>query len=332
MDETGLRVLIVVDDENRLLGIITDGDLRRAIINGIDLKKHITLVMTKNPKTINVSNHKDEALELMKKYSLEHIPVIDKENKLVDLILWSDFLNDGKIIYPLKETPVVIMAGGKGTRLDPFTKILPKPLIPVGDKPIIEIIIRNFRKYGFNNFIISLNYRAEMIKLYFSENPIGHQIDFIEEKEFLGTAGSLSINKEKLTNTFIVSNSDVIVDVNFDTLLDYHKKSKNRATILGVIRHIKIPYGVLEMKNADLDEIVEKPEYHFIINSGIYVLEPEIVQLIPRNQPMDMPSLLKAAKEKGFKTQVYPISCSWFDVGEWKDYQNALEYIERYSK
>ena len=330
MDKAALQVLIVADNEDKLLGIVTDGDVRRAIINAIDFKEPISSIMNKNPITMLYSGDKNEALKLMKKYVVRCIPVIDEENKVVGLVLWKDFLNDGKVSYPPKGVPVVIMAGGKGVRLDPFTKILPKPLIPIGEKPIIELIMDNFKKYGFNKFLISLNYRAEMIKMYFSENPTDYRIEYVQEKEFLGTAGSLSLIKSKLRDTFILSNCDIIIDTNFDRLLNYHKENKNKVTILAVIRHIKIPYGVLKMQNADLDEFIEKPEYHFIVNSGVYALEPDIIDLIPKNQPMDMPDLLLLAKKKGFKIQVYPMSCSWFDVGEWEEYKKATEYMGKY--
>lgn len=332
MDKAALQVLMVVDDEDKLLGIVTDGDIRRTIINGIDFKESVSSIMTKNPIAMPYLGDKDGALRLMKKYVIRHIPVVDKENRVMGLILWEDFIKNGEVTYSSKDTPVVIMAGGKGVRLDPFTKILPKPLIPIGEKPIIELIMDNFRKYGFNKFLISLNYRAEMIKMYFSENPNNYQIDYVQERKFLGTVGALRLVKSKLKDTFILSNCDIIIDANFDRLLNYHRENKNKATILAVIRHIRIPYGVLKMQNADLDEFIEKPEYHFIVNSGIYALEPDIIDLIPENQLMDMPDLLLSAKKKEFKIQVYPMSCPWFDVGEWEEYKKVMEYMSKDSE
>jgi dTDP-glucose pyrophosphorylase len=330
MDKITLQVLIVVDEEDRILGIITDGNIRRAIIKGLSFDAPISLMMTKNPIVINNSSDKKEALQLMRKHEIRHIPVIDDKNKVIGIYLWTDFLKKGEIRYSKKGNSVVIMAGGKGARLDPFTKILPKPLIPIEEKPIIEIIMDNFKRYGFDKFIISLNYKAEMIKMYFSENPNNYEISYIQEENFLGTIGALSLIKNKLDNTFIVSNCDVIIDVNFDTLLNYHRESKNQITVLGVIRHIKIPYGVLKMQNADLEEITEKPDYHFIVNSGIYILEPDIIDLIPRNKITDMPDLLLLAKKRGFKVQVYPANCSWFDIGEWGEYKKAIEYMDKH--
>ncbi len=334
IDKSALQVLVVVDEEDRILGIVTDGDMRRAIIKDLDFKTSIQDIMTKNPIVISYKSNKEEALQLMKKYEIKHIPVIDEKNKIIDIFLWKDFLKNSEVACAIKNVPVIIMAGGKGKRLDPFTKILPKPLIPIDEKPVIEVIMDNFKKYGFNKFIIALNYKAEMIKMYFAENPNNYQIEYIQEEDFLGTIGALSLIKEKLGGTFIVSNCDVVIDANYDSLLNYHKQNNNQITILGVSRNINIPYGILNMKNecADFEEIIEKPDYHFIVNSGVYILEQKVVDLIPRNQPTDMPELLVLAKKKEFKIQVYPVNCSWFDIGEWGEYKRAIEYMDKYGE
>jgi len=334
IDQSGLQVLIVVDEEDRILGIVTDGDIRRAIIKGLDFKIPIRDIMTKNPIAISYKSNKEEALQLMRKYEIRHIPVVDEKNKIIDIFLWKDFLKNGEVVCAIKSVPVIIMAGGKGKRLDPFTKILPKPLISIDEKPVIEVIMDNFKKYGFNKFIIALNYKAEMIKMYFAENPNNYQIEYIQEKDFLGTIGALSLIEEKVDDTFIVSNCDVVIDANYDDLLKYHKQNNNQITVLGVSRNINIPYGILNMKNAcaDFEEIIEKPDYHFIVNSGVYVLEQEIIDLIPKNQLTDMPDLLMLAKKKGFKIQVYPVNCSWFDIGEWGEYKKAIEYMDKHGE
>jgi len=331
MDEIGLQVLIVVDEKDRILGIVTDGNIRRAIIKGLDFKTLLQDIMTKNPIVISYQSNKEEALRLMEKYEIRHIPVVDEKNKIIDVFLWIDFLKSGEVACSIKSVPIIIMAGGKGKRLDPFTKILPKPLIPIDEKPAIEVIMDNFKKYGFNKFIITLNYKAEMIKMYFAENPNDYQIEYVQEKDFLGTIGAISLTKEKLGGTFIVSNCDVIIDANYDDLFNYHKQNNNQITVLGVSRNINIPYGILNMKNAsaDFEEIIEKPDYHFIVNSGIYILEPKVVELIPKNQQIDMPDLLVLAKKKEFKIQIYPVNCSWFDIGEWGEYKKAIEYMEK---
>lgn len=327
MDKGALQFLVVVDELNKILGVVTDGDIRRAIIINVDFNIPIKMVMNPHPITMLFPVNKEKAFALMKEHSIKHIPVVNEQKQIVDIVLWDSLFKDSQASYPYMDTPVVIMAGGKGTRLDPFTKILPKPLIPIGDKPIIEIIMDRFKKYGFNKFTISVNYKAEMIKMYFTENPSDYQIDYIKEKEFLGTAGALSLAKDKLQDTFIVSNCDVITDADFNNFLNYHKENKNQATVFAVLRHIKIPYGVMQIKNGDLEHILEKPEYSFVINTGIYALEPDMIDLIPEDSVMNMPDLLLLAKKRGLKVQVYPMSCSWFDVGEWEEYKKALEFI-----
>lgn len=329
MNNSAFQVLIVVNRENKILGVVTDGDIRRAIVNNVSFEEPVKSIMNPNPKTIPHPASKRKAVKLMQDYGIKHIPVINEQKEVVGMVLWSDLINEGKLAYTPKTNPVVIMAGGKGTRLDPFTKILPKPLIPIGDKPIIEVIMKNFKKYGFNNFVISLNYKAEIIKLYFLENANGYNVNYTQEQESLGTAGALQLAKEKLTETFIVSNCDVIIEMDFDGFLNYHRKNGNDATIVGVVKNMQIPYGVIEAKDGNLTQMIEKPEYNLVINSGVYILEPKLIDLIPKNQSMDMPTLLIKAKQNGLKVGVYPISSNWFDVGQWEEYQRTLEYFKK---
>lgn len=327
MDQSTLQVLIVVDDIERILGIVTDGDVRRAVINNRDFEDPISLIMNPSPITIPFPAEKQKALQKMRKHGISQLPAVNEEKQIKKLYLLNDFIEEGETIYSEKKTPVVIMAGGKGTRLDPFTKILPKPLIPLDNKPIIEVVMDKFRKYGFTKFIVSLNYKAELIKMYFAENPSDFDIDFVTEESFLGTAGGLTLAEDKIKETFILSNCDVITDANLDSLFKYHKEHQGIATVLAIFRYIKIPYGILQVKDGDLEDIVEKPEYHFIVNSGIYILEPDIFQLIPEGKSIDMPDLLSLAKKKGYKVQVFPVSASWFDIGEWEEYKRAVHFI-----
>ncbi len=327
LNENRLQILLVVNSDRVLLGTVTDGDIRRSILNNISLDKPIIRIMNKNPK-YTYGGETQKARELMLKYKLKNIPVVDEARRVVDLVLMEDILETKEKIRP-KNNQVLIMAGGKGSRLDPFTKILPKPLIPVGDKPIIEIIMNSFNKYGFNNFIISLNYKAEIIKLYFLENANGYNVSYTHEDIPLGTAGALGLAKDRLKETFIVSNCDVIIDVDFDKLLDFHVRNKNFATVVGVVKHMQIPYGVIEVKDNKLHQMIEKPEYDFVINSGVYVLEPEIIDLIPENEAANMPDLLLKAKDLGHKIGVFPISNKWFDIGQWEEYQSTLEYFKK---
>jgi dTDP-glucose pyrophosphorylase len=327
MNSNSMQVLLVIDENRKLLGVITDGDVRRALLENISFDTPVRSIMARDPVVLNYPPDKKQALTLMKEKGINHIPLVDAAMKICGLLLWKDFFENGDVSVAKKNNKIIIMAGGKGTRLDIFTRILPKPLIPVGEKPMIEHIIENFAKYGFHKFTLSLNYKAEMIKLYFSDNHKKYKIDYIQEKDYLGTAGALALGRQSLTDTFIVSNCDVLIDANMDELLAFHRKNGNTATILGMVRNIKIPYGVLKAQKSDLEDIVEKPEYHFVINSGIYVLEPEIIDLIQKNQFCDMPDLLLAAKKAGHKVQIYPMTCSWFDIGQWSEYQKAIEHM-----
>jgi len=328
MNKQAMQVLLVVNKKRKLEGIVTDGDIRRAIINNISFSESVAKIMNTKPITMEAPPDKEKAIKMMKKYDIRHIPVLDREGKITGLLMWKDFFSNGDITVEKKPNIVVIMAGGKGSRLDVFTKILPKPLIPIGEKPIIEHVIDHFVKYGFQRFLLSLNYKAEMIKIYFSDGQKkGYLVDFVQENDFLGTAGALSLMREKLTETFLVSNCDILIDANMEQLLHYHLKHRNDATILGIVRNVEIPYGVLHTRQATLDRIVEKPEFHFVINSGVYVLEPQIVNLIEDNQPVDMPSLLMRAKERNFKVQIFPMTCTWFDIGQWSEYQRAIQHI-----
>jgi dTDP-glucose pyrophosphorylase len=329
MNESGHQILVVVDQDEKVLGIITDGDIRRGLIKNTSLDEPIKKIMNRNPIILRDPCNDKEAIKLMKKYSIKHIPILDDRNRLIDIKTLASFINNGKLEYEKKDIPVVIIAGGKGTRLDPFTRILPKPLIPLGGKPIIEIIIDRFRKYGFNRFLISVNYKRNMIKAYFLEKKIDYDIDYVEENRYLGTAGAIVLAKNKLKDTFIVSNCDIITDANYDDLLNYHRDNKSHATILAVIRNFKIPYGVLKYRNRFFECITEKPEYSFLVNAGVYVLEPDIFRLLKREGAINMTELLMLAKKNKLRVMVYPVNCRWFDVGEWDEYKKAVEYIEK---
>ncbi len=329
LNENRLQILVVVNEEQVLAGTVTDGDIRRAILRDLSLEHPVREIMNKNPVFVR-TGEENRAYNLMLKKRIKAVPVVDEGKRVTGLLLLEDFLGPKKEKEAKKKSNfVVIMAGGKGCRLDPFTKILPKPLIPIGDRPIIEIIMKNFQRCGFNNFLLTLNYKAEMIKIYFSENPEGFNIYYTEEEKFLGTAGSLSLAKDKLHETFLVSNCDVIMEMDFEKLLNHHRHAGNHCTVVGVVKHMQIPYGVLETENGALVRLREKPEYDLVINSGIYALEPEVIGLIPENRPFDMPELLLAARAAGYKVGVYPVSSNWFDVGQWEEYQRTLEYFKR---
>jgi NDP-sugar pyrophosphorylase family protein len=221
----------------------------------------------------------------------------------------------------------VIMAGGKGTRLDPFTRILPKPLIPIGDKSIIEIIIDKFLKYQINHFIVSVNEKSKIIKSYFEELNPPYSISYIHEPKPLGTAGSLKYLDKKDCHSIIVTNCDIIIDADYADLVDSHLKDNNDITLVASMKQYKIPYGVCEIENGGaLKTIIEKPEYNFLVNTGMYIIKTESLKLVPFEEYFHMTHLIEKVKAAGGKIGVYPISeSSWIDTGEWEEYKNALK-------
>ena len=332
LNETAAKILFVVDTDSRLLGTVTDGDIRRGIINGKQLTSDVSNIMTAKFISVNSECHnvQKEAKELMHQNLIEHIPVVNEQGLIVDVISWVDYLadDDHNKSQSFLQTPVIIMAGGKGTRLDPFTKILPKPLIPLGNKPIIEHIMEHFYKNGFNNFILILNYKKEMIRMYFSENTPSYNLEFIYEDDYLGTAGGLSLLKNRLTDAFIVTNCDTILEGDYRDFFDWHNDRKNLMSIVGSHREITVPYGVLNMKNGSLVEINEKPMFDLFINTGTYVFEPEVLDFINPNEHLDMDKLIgrvKASHEN--KIGVYPYWGKWFDIGQWDEYRRSLKYL-----
>ena len=221
------------------------------------------------------------------------------------------------------------MAGGKGTRLDPYTKIIPKPLIPIGDIPIVERIIDRFNEYGCNTFYLTVNYKKNMIKAYFSDEDKGYEVKFVDEDQPLGTAGSLSMMKDKLKDTFFVSNCDILIDANYSHILKQHKKNKNKITLVTSLKNYTIPYGVIEINdNGAIKNMTEKPEYDFLVNTGMYILEPEVLNDIPQNTFFHITDLINEYIVKGETIGVYPVSENqWLDMGEFKEMENMLERL-----
>lgn len=327
LDETAHKILFITEG-NVLKGVLTDGDIRRWILKNGKLSEKVSLIMNSNPIYVDARDvHKTK--EIMKKKMIEAIPVVNKNKEVVDVIFWHDnFKEKLKYINEIRN-PVVIMAGGKGTRLYPFTKVLPKPLIPIGDIPIIERIINRFRDYGCYKFYLTLNYKKNMIKAYFSEIERNYEIDYIEEDKPLGTVGSLYLLKKKINDTFFLSNCDILIDGNYSDMLRYHKENKNKITIITSLKHNIIPYGVIQLKkDGTVKTIVEKPEYDFLVNTGMYILEPETIYDIPENKFYHITDLINYYITKGEKIGTYPVSDkSWLDMGQFKEMENMIERL-----
>jgi len=324
-------ILFVVDIENKLLGTITDGDIRRGLLRGVRFDENIDAVTFKD--FVYVNHDAPDLHTTVKKIMLEtrneQIPVLNSEGQITDVMLLIDIFgeNSKKELPKLVSNQVVIMAGGVGSRLDPFTKILPKPLIPVGDLPVIEVIMNNFYRYGMHRFTYTLNYKKEYIKLYLSENNHRYDIDWVEEPNYLGTAGSLSLLKQKLRETFIVTNCDSLLDVDYTKILKWHARQKAKITIIGCHREYEIPFGVLQLADGKLEKIKEKPVHDMIINTGVYVMEPDALDHIPEGQPMDMNQLIDRVSAQD-KVSVFTVYDGWLDIGQWKEYKQNIGKID----
>lgn len=330
LNETAEKIIFIVDEGDRLLGTITDGDVRRGIIKGLKVTDSIESIIHRNPTTVSrdLAEREDRIKEIMVSRKLDHIPVLDGEGRIVDVIFWIDVIKEKVDLQPaaLRANRIVIMAGGKGTRLDPFTKVLPKPLIPIGNRPIIEIIMERFFRFGFHKFTYTLNYKKEYLKLFLKENRFPYSIDWVEEEDFMGTAGGLSLLARKVKRTFFVTNCDSLLDVDFEKVLDWHREQRAAITVIGCHSEVKIPFGVLDISDGRLESISEKPVHDIIINTGVYVMEPRIFSYIPRKTRMDMNELIANVMEKE-KVSVYPIYGGWLDIGQWEEYKETVKHL-----
>lgn len=332
MDELDRKLLIVFDGK-KYFGLLSIGDIQRGIIRNVQLDQPVETVMRKNIRVARPDDDKDAVRKMMVEFRTEMMPVVDEENNLVDVFFWEDEFtermqpegNDLKV-------PVVIMAGGFGSRLKPLTNIIPKPLVPIGDKPILEIIIDGFNKLGVTEFHLSVNYKHEMIRYYFDHlKEKKYSLNYFMEDKPLGTAGSISLLKDVLKSTFFVSNCDILIDQDYRDIYNYHKESGNEITLVGSLKHHKIPYGTLEMgEGGRLISMKEKPEITYVINSGMYVLEPSVIKEIPDDTFFHITELIEKVRARGGKVGVFPVSeKSWFDIGEWNEYQQTLKSFEK---
>jgi dTDP-glucose pyrophosphorylase/predicted transcriptional regulator len=328
LKETSERILFVVNKKDKLLGTVTDGDIRTGLINGLDFVQPIRKVMYRRFVAVKTGTPDIQRVvkQLMVDNKIEQIPVLDESGVITDVFLWTDLLGKRKSVTANKilENAVVVMAGGKGTRLDPFTRILPKPLIPIGNKPIIELIMESFYQYGFHRFVYSLNYKKEYIKLFLKENKSPYQVSWVEEDNYMGTAGSLALLKNRVKDTFFVTNCDSLLRVDYQDVLKWHRENKAIMTILGCHNEVKIPFGVLQSHNGILEKILEKPVHDMIINTGVYVMEPKVISYMNRKKKMDMNELIEVLVKKE-KVVVYPIYGGWVDIGQWEEYKKSVE-------
>lgn len=330
MDNENLNLLVIINSTKKVKGIFTMGDFRRVVFFGLDIDNKVDSIINKNFEFLINGFSKNEAKKIFDNNELIYeIPVLNKSFQLLKIISRDNFYSSKNLIKKninLNNFPVVIMAGGKGTRLDPFTRILPKPLIPCGKNPIIRVIMDYFLKTGPKKFYISVNEKSNMIKAYFHDLKSVYNLKYIEEKKPLGTAGSLRFLKNKIKNTFFVTNSDILIQSHYPAMLEFHKNNKYDLTLISSMRNYKISYGVCNFnKKGELINIKEKPQYDYFVNTGFYIVEPKVLELIPYNIKFDMTELINKAREKKMKIGVFPISeNSWTDIGQWSEYKKNI--------
>lgn len=327
MDNAQKKILFIVNNENVLLGVINDGDIRRWILKENSLDRNVSEAMNQKPIFLKIGYPEDEAKKTMLSTGVDCIPILDEDKKVVSAVWWIDFFKGNSWKKRAIDAPVVIMAGGEGKRLLPFTNVLPKPLMPIGESTIIELIINKFVEHGANDFYLSLNYKSNLIKAYFNDFKHNYNMHFTSEQEPLGTAGSLRLLKTELKGTFFTCNCDTLIEADYADILDFHKESKNKITLVGSMKHYKIPYGVCEIENGGyLRSIQEKPEHDHLVITGLYVLEPETLTDIPEKTFYHMTDLINIYIKEGKKVGVYPVSeKSWLDTGHLEELQELLK-------
>lgn len=329
MDEVRSKLLFVFDGDD-FDCIITIGDIQRAIIKNADMSRVISEILDRDKIYAHEDETREQIKEVMIRESIDCMPILNSNREIVDVLFWSDLFNQSVTETREKiELPVVIMAGGKGTRLKPITNVIPKPLVPIGDKTILEVIMDQFESIGCHKFYMSVNYKADMMKYYLSQLPHHYDIDFFMEDKPLGTIGSVSLLKGKITTPFFVSNCDSINDQDYRDVYEYHQDNHNDLTIVTMVKSFKIPYGVIETgEDGLMVALHEKPEQTYMVNTGVYVLNPELIDEIPEGEFFHITHLMEKVKARGGRVGCFPVSEeSWKDMGEWPEYLKMINVL-----
>lgn len=310
----GKGIVYVCRADGTLIGVATDGNIRRYIVNGGDLSANIMSAANLEPRFL-YSDSPDDHDAFMKNNKITSVPVLDRQGKIKSISL----LNATRVYNNKKlNIPVVIMAGGKGTRLLPYTQVLPKPLIPVGDRTITELIMERFEQFGCDRFSMIVNYKKNLIKAFFADTDFQHDISFVDETQFMGTGGGLALLKDSCSSTFFLTNCDVILDEDYGDILHYHREHGNIITMVCAVRRVVIPYGTVEIsESGHASKISEKPAFSVMTNTGFYVIEPEFLDIIPQEQHIDITDLIQMCIDSGKNVGVYPVSeNAWMDMGQ----------------
>lgn len=314
-----VQVGLVIDTQQKLIGTVTDGDLRRGLLRGITTDGPVRAIMNTTPRTIRFGEPRGDISAFMRREKIKHLPVVDFAGRAVDLITIETLLAPAQQPYP-----IVLMAGGEGRRLRPLTEHTPKPMLDVGGRPILETIIRRFAEAGFSDFHISVNYRADVIQNHFGDgSTLGVDISYIEEDLPLGTAGPLARLSARQESPLLVMNGDILSKVDPVQMIDFHRENASAATMAVRNYEVQVPYGVVDIAENEIRGLREKPVSRHFINAGIYVLSPDALDLVPRDQPFDMPDLFEACRAQDMRTHAYPVEEYWVDIGQIDDYRRA---------
>ncbi len=321
IDKGSMQIALIVDENNKLLGTLTDGDIRRGLIKGLGLNSSIETIIFKSPTVVNLNSTKEEILQLALIKKLHQIPVVDDDGKVIGIQQIDELLKP-----KIKTNKVVLMVGGLGTRLRPLTENTPKPMLKVGNKPILQTIVEKFAQYGYTNIIMCVNYKSDIIQDYFGDGKqFGVDIEYIFEEQRMGTAGALSLLPKKPNEPFFVMNGDLLTNVNFEHLHDYHLENSSIATMCVREYDFQVPYGVVKVDDNKILSIEEKPIHKFFISAGIYMLSSESLDYIPQNEFYDMPTLFEKLINESKNTISFPLREYWLDIGRIEEYKKANE-------
>lgn len=321
IDKGSMQIALVVDKNDKLLGTLTDGDVRRGILKGLDLNSSIEIIIFKNPTVVKIGTTKEEILKIALSKKLHQIPIVDDSGRVLGI------KEIEELVEPkIKTNKVILMVGGLGTRLRPLTQDTPKPMLKVGDKPILQTIIEKFAEYGYINIVMCVNYKSQIIQDYFGDgSKFSVNIEYVLEEQRMGTAGALSLLKDKPSEPFFVMNGDLLTNVNFENLNNYHMATNSIGTMCVREYELQVPYGVVNINDGRIISIEEKPTHKFFVSAGIYMLSPEVLNYVPKNEFFDMPALFEKLINLSKNIISFPIREYWLDIGRMEEYQRANE-------
>jgi dTDP-glucose pyrophosphorylase len=324
IDRSSLQIALVVDGNDHLVGTVTDGDIRRGLLRGLNLDSAASQVMNAKPKVAREGMSRAEFIELLRRHDLHHLPLVDDAGRLVGLESDVELYEGAE-----KDNWVILMAGGLGQRLRPLTEDMPKPLLPVGDRPLLEIIINRFTAQGFRKFYISVNYRADLVEAHFGDGAkFGAEIRYLREDQPLGTGGAVGLLPERPSVPFVVMNGDLLTTINFESLVDFHQEHGADLTLCVRRYSHQIPYGVAEIQGGEVVSITEKPNHECFISGGIYVLSPSVYDRLSPQRRIDMPDLMRELITDKCRVTAFPVTEYWIDIGRIEDLERARQEID----